>query len=159
MTSPVQVVWFKRDLRVHDHAPLLEASRRGPVVCLYVYEPSLYRSAESSAAQLGFVNDSLDGLRGNLRRMGGELTLRVGELPGVLDALLAEQPFEHLWAFEETGTFETYERDERVRAWAKARGVPFTRAAQGRGDSPLGVARRLGGGVARADAAAARAPA
>ena len=138
MTSPVQVVWFKRDLRVHDHAPLLEASRRGPVVCLYVYEPSLlHSSAESSAAQLGFHQRSLNGLRDSLRRVGGELTLRVGELPGVLDALLAEQPFEHLWAFEETGTFETYERDERVRAWAKARGVPFTELPKD------GVIRRL----------------
>ena len=137
MTSPVQVVWFKRDLRVHDHAPLLEATRRGPVVCLYIYEPSLLCSAESSAAQLGFVNASLNGLRDSLRRVGGELTLRVGELPGVLDALLAEQPFEHLWAFEETGTFETYKRDERVRAWAKARGVAFTELPKD------GVIRRL----------------
>ena len=27
--SGVQLVWFKRDLRVRDHAPLAEAVRRG----------------------------------------------------------------------------------------------------------------------------------
>ena len=41
MTS---VVWFKRDLRLHDHAPLAEAARRGPVLALHVQEPSLWAS-------------------------------------------------------------------------------------------------------------------
>ncbi|PPD32707.1 MAG: hypothetical protein CTY19_10420 [Methylomonas sp.] len=37
------LVWFKRDLRVHDHAQLLHASRNGPVLCLFIIEPSLWR--------------------------------------------------------------------------------------------------------------------
>ena len=41
MTVTTHVVWFKRDLRVEDHAPLLEASRRGRVVPLYMIEPEL----------------------------------------------------------------------------------------------------------------------
>lgn len=32
----VQVVWFKRDLRVHDHRPLSEAAARGPVLAVYI---------------------------------------------------------------------------------------------------------------------------
>ena len=44
------VVWFKRDLRVHDHAALHQAAARGPVLCLYVLEPSLW--AEPDAATL-----------------------------------------------------------------------------------------------------------
>ena len=36
------LVWFKRDLRVTDHAPLLSASD-GPCICLYIYEPSRLR--------------------------------------------------------------------------------------------------------------------
>ena len=35
----VQVVWFKKDLRVSDHAPLLRAAERGPVLPLFIYEP------------------------------------------------------------------------------------------------------------------------
>ena len=38
----LQVVWFKRDLRVHDHAALTAAVDTGsPVLPLYVIEPSL----------------------------------------------------------------------------------------------------------------------
>ena len=35
------VVWFKRDLRLHDHAALTQAASHGPMLCLYVIEPSL----------------------------------------------------------------------------------------------------------------------
>ena len=125
LTGPVQVVWFKRDLRVRDHAPLYRAAQRGPVVCLYVYEPSLMGAA-FSAAHLAFINASLAALERELRGLGGALTLRRGELPEVLEALFAQQPFAHLWAHEETGTYSSYQRDRRVRAWAKARGLPFS---------------------------------
>lgn len=32
----MQVVWFKRDLRITDHAPLRAAALAGPVLALYV---------------------------------------------------------------------------------------------------------------------------
>jgi len=45
-----RVVWFKRDLRLHDHTPLAEAAREGPVLCLYVVEPGLWAQPDASAA-------------------------------------------------------------------------------------------------------------
>ena len=62
MSESVQLVWFKRDLRIGDHRPLLEAARRGPVVCLYVYEPELHGSEEFTAAHVVFLNESLRSL-------------------------------------------------------------------------------------------------
>ncbi len=57
--ADVQLVWFKRDLRVRDHLPLAQAARRGPVIGLYLYEPRLLDAPESDAAQLHFINESL----------------------------------------------------------------------------------------------------
>ena len=37
-SGPPQVVWFKRDLRVGDHAALAHASAAGPVLCVYAVE-------------------------------------------------------------------------------------------------------------------------
>ena len=45
----LNVVWFKRDLRVSDHFPLLEAARKGNVVPIFVFEPSLWGSQEYDA--------------------------------------------------------------------------------------------------------------
>jgi len=36
------LVWFKRDLRWHDHAALAQASQSGPIRCIYVIEPELW---------------------------------------------------------------------------------------------------------------------
>ena len=43
-----QVVWFKRDLRLHDHAVLSTAAARGPVLALYVIEPELWNQPSAS---------------------------------------------------------------------------------------------------------------
>lgn len=133
----IQLVWFKRDLRVHDHAPLTRAAREGPVVALYVYEPSVLHAEDFDAQHLAFINDSLRELARRLAARGIPLLIRQGELPALLDALHVELRFGTLWAHEETGNGITYARDRRVRAWGKARGVRI-RELQG-----SGVIRRL----------------
>ncbi len=130
MTHPrTQVVWFKRDLRVSDHAPLWEASRRGPVLCLYGYEPELYNE-EVDASHIEFINQSLLDLDVRLSELGNKMTYRVGEVTQVLEALRAQLGSFTLWSHEETGNALTYRRDKRVKAWAKARGVRWVEVPQ-----------------------------
>ena len=137
MSDPVQLVWFKRDLRVDDHRPLAEAARRGPVLCLYVYEPELHGSEEFTAAHLVFLQESLTSLDRSLREMGGALVLRRGRVVDVLHALKRETSFVALWSHEETGSDRTYRRDREVAAWCREQGVPWHEFRQD------GVVRRL----------------
>lgn len=133
----MEVVWFKRDLRVHDHRPLVEAAARGDVLCLYVYEPELFATRELGALHLGFINDSLEELRERLRTMGSDLTLRVGRMPDVLEELRREHPIRGLHSHRETGNSVTYDRDLRVAEWARHRGIPWHEWNQ------FGVIRKL----------------
>ena len=133
----VQVVWFKRDLRVVDHHPLASASRRGPVVCLYAYEPEVIEADDFDPAHLVFINQSLRELDRNLGRLGGGLTLRVGRMPDILDAIDREHGIAALWSHQETGNAVTYARDRRVGRWARRRGIPWHEVGQD------GVTRRL----------------
>ena len=121
--SGVQLVWFKRDLRVRDHAPLAEAARRGPVLALYVYEPEVLQAEDAHAAHLVFVNQCLEGLARELEARGGRLVTRRGRLPEVFDALHADVPFEAIWSHVETGNGITYARDRRVKRWCRRAGV------------------------------------
>lgn len=120
-----RIVWFKRDLRLHDHAPLAEAARAGPVLCLYVIEPALWSQPDASARQWGFVRESLRDLRRALAERGARLQVVVGDVVAVLDRLHALQPFEALHAHEETGNGWTYERDRAVARWCRAHGVAW----------------------------------
>lgn len=133
----MQVVWFKRDLRIVDHRPLAEASRKGPVLCLYVYEPELFASAGFGALQLQFINESLQELRERLRALGADLAIRVGSMPDVLEALRRQHGVTALHSHRETGNRVSYERDLRVAAWARHHGIPWRELNQ------FGVIRRL----------------
>jgi deoxyribodipyrimidine photo-lyase len=148
--TPVHVVWFKRDLRIRDHAPLTEAARAGRVLALYVYEPSLLRAPDMDGSHLRQVNAALEELAVALASRGGALVTRVGEMPQVLDALAQEVPIAALWSHEETTQDLAYRRDQRVRRWVRARGIPWHECEQ------TGVVRRLASRDGWATAWAAR---
>lgn len=133
----MQLVWFKRDLRLHDHAPLSAAARRGPVLPLYIVEPSLIHAPDFAPRHWTFISGCLHELRAALARLGQPLVVRVGEAVEVLDRLASEWPIEAIWAHEETGNLLSYARDRAVRRWARARGIPFHEMPQN------GVVRRL----------------
>ncbi|MDG2383324.1 MAG: deoxyribodipyrimidine photo-lyase/cryptochrome family protein [Pirellulaceae bacterium] len=133
----MNVVWFKRDLRLDDHAPLAKAAKLGRCLCLYVYEPELINSPEFDASHLNFINQSLTEIDQQLKQIGGALTLRVGRMPDVLDQLHRKLGISGLWSHEETGNKITYDRDRRVARWAETHSIPWRQLRQN------GVVRRL----------------
>lgn len=134
---PVQIVWFKRDLRVTDHAPLAAAAGRGPVLPLYIVEPGYWAGDDTSARQFAFLAESLVDLRAMLARLGQPLVVRQGEAVAVLEALRQALPVGGLWSHEETGNAWTFARDRAVAAWARAHGIAWAERRQS------GVIRRL----------------
>jgi len=134
-SAGAEVVWFKRDLRVRDHRPLLKASRSGhPIVCLYVDEPELLRSDEWDERHSAFIEDSLRALDDALKRVGSRLTRRSGCIPGVFDGLLDELKMiggiRALWSHEETGNAITFARDRRVSTWCRGRRIEWRQIPQ-----------------------------
>jgi deoxyribodipyrimidine photo-lyase len=127
MTS---LVWFKRDLRVEDHAPLHAAASRGPVIALYVVEPSLWARPDYSGRQYAFLLDCLSELAQSLEGLGIPLTIRTGEAVEVMAQLHDTHPFTHIDAHEETGVTATWERDRAVAGWARSRGIAFNEHRQ-----------------------------
>jgi deoxyribodipyrimidine photo-lyase len=126
----LQVVWFKRDLRVSDHAALAQAAMRGPVLPLYIAEPDLWRQPDASARQCAFIAESLAELREDLVRRGAPLTVRLGDAVEVLSALHQQHGIAALWSHQETGNGWTFARDKRVAAWCRAQGIPWNEPRQ-----------------------------
>jgi deoxyribodipyrimidine photo-lyase len=145
-SPPHHVVWFKRDLRVHDHAPLTEAAAGGPVLPLYIVEPGFWALPDSSGRQWRFVAESLAELDAELRARGSALVVRTGDAVAVLGELLDRVAVAAVWSHQETGNAWTYARDRRVGELLRERGVPWHERRQ------HGVVR----GLARRDGWAAR---
>lgn len=137
MKRPLNIVWFKRDLRVADHRPLAWAAQAGPVLPLYIAEPELWAQPDASARQWAFAAESLAELQASLADLGQPLCVMVGEAVAILRHLHDRHGIAALWSHEETGNGWTYARDLAVKAWASAAGVPWHEARQ------FGVIRRI----------------
>jgi deoxyribodipyrimidine photo-lyase len=131
------LVWFKRDLRLRDHAPLAEAMLFESVLGLVVIEPQWLQSPECDPRHVDFWLDCVVELQQSLAARGMPLVVRTGEMLQVLQALRREFAFSHLFSHEETGPGWSYERDRAVAQWCRSQGVNWTEFAQ------TGVVRRL----------------
>ncbi len=132
---PIQILWFKRDLRVADHRPLVRAAERafdggGELVPLYIVEPELWRQPDAAGRHWSFIVECLRDLARDLEARGGRLILRIGEATDVFQDLHARFHVAAIWAHEETANSWTYQRDRSVRRWAKDQGVPMVEIPQ-----------------------------
>jgi deoxyribodipyrimidine photo-lyase len=121
----LQIVWFKRDLRLSDHAPLAQAATRGPVLPLFVIEPDVFQADDFAQQHWGFIRESLTALRAELQAFRIPLIIRHGEMTAVLAALKNELGDFALLSHEETGNDVTFQRDRRVKAWCHNQSVPW----------------------------------
>lgn len=133
----VQLVWFKRDLRVADHAPLAAAAAAGPVLPVYVIEPGYWQQPDTAARHWAFIRESLVELDQRLVELGLALQILEGELPAVFARLHAEHGIAAIHTHEETGNAWTYARDRAVATWCRQTGVALHETPQ------FGVVRGL----------------
>lgn len=135
--TPVHIIWFKRDLSIHDNAALSLAARSGPVVPLYIMEPDLWAQPDVSYRQYDFLYHSLRDLNADLSRLGAPLVVRVGDAVTVLEAMRQSHPIAGIYSHQETWNMWTYARDIRVLDWCKHHNITWHEPVRN------GVVRRL----------------
>lgn len=125
MKRSYNVVWFKKDLRINDHAPFFEGCLVGPVLPIYIIEPDFYALSDSSSRHWHFIYDSLLELHKDLQNLGGNLIIRIGEVLQVLEDLFSCLGHFTLYSHEESGNSWTYERDKNIKVWCNSRGIKW----------------------------------
>ncbi|RWZ54675.1 DASH family cryptochrome [Halobacillus fulvus] len=119
MTS-CSIVWFRKDLRVHDHQPLVRAAKSaGPVVAVYIFDPKEYEQTEygfpkTDKHRAQFIRESVEDLRANLEALGVTLLVRHGDPAAVFHHLSQKLSIEEVYVHEEIGS-EEREVEGRVR--------------------------------------------
>ena len=144
MMPRTAIVWFRRDLRVHDH-PALTAAARGAerVVPAFVLDDRLLGGRFPSDARAWFLLESLRELREALRERGSDLIVRRGPPERELPALAGETGAEAVHFASDVSPFATA-RDRRVEAALRDAGVELVRHP-GNFVADVGVPRTSGG--------------
>ncbi|MBW4526900.1 MAG: DNA photolyase family protein [Phormidium tanganyikae FI6-MK23] len=93
------IVWFRRDLRISDHAPLHRAVSRGAVIPVFIFDRALLHHPETGSARVAFMLDCLRSLDEALRDRGGRLILRFGDPVEILPKLIRETESDGIYAY------------------------------------------------------------
>ena len=120
----VNVLWFKRDIRISDHLPLKRAIEQGlPLILLYVFEPELMEAADSDVRHWRFVYESLNQLKQCLPQQ--EVTVVHCSADLVFETLSTHYDIQGVFSYQETGNWISYNRDIRIAAFLKSKQIPW----------------------------------
>jgi deoxyribodipyrimidine photo-lyase len=128
--QPINIVWFKRDLRLLDHQPLQRAAESGvPLLLLYFFEPALMEHADSDERHHRFVQQSIADLNQRLQPYHHTLyAVHSGVIPA-LQQLLTHYHINAIFSHQETGNGLSYKRDIAVSEFCRANGIVWNEYA------------------------------
>ncbi len=116
----INVVWFKRDLRLQDNEAIHNALSRGlPVLLLYVFEQSLIEDPHYSARHWNFIKESLRDLNNQLVSHTTKVLIVTSEVAQTFSTLQQFWKIDTVFSHQETGIKITYERDKQFARFCK----------------------------------------
>ncbi|MCP9236489.1 DASH family cryptochrome [Lewinella sp. JB7] len=136
MGKRAAIVWFRRDLRLHDNEALTDAMKHGDeVLPVYIFDPREWRGTLplTGLPKIGphrarFILESVADLRDNLRRRGGDLIIRTGHPEDILPEL--SKQCQGSWVFcnrERTSEELRVQNAVEQNLWAIGREVYYSR--------------------------------
>lgn len=124
MKSSINIVWFKRDLRLKDHLPLKTAIEENkPLLLIYIFEPSLIAAPYSDERHWRFVIESINDINNTLKKFNQRIYTLFGEVIPVFKKLLEVYQIDKIYSHQETGTWLTFQRDTNLKKFLKQMGI------------------------------------
>ena len=117
----INIVWFKRDLRLSDHQPLKWAEDSPhPVLLLYIFEPKLLEDPHFSERHWRFVTESLAQMN---RQLKGRVVVAHADAVDVFERLHSQFDIQQVFSHQEIGLDNTFRRDKQLITWFLARNI------------------------------------
>lgn len=120
------IVWFKNDLRLHDHAALFSAWKESSeIIPVYCFDPRQFGKVDLGIQKTGpfrakFLIEAVDNLRQNLIKAGANLIVRIGKPEELLPELAVEFQAEAIFFSEEvTQEEKSVEKNLENAVWKK----------------------------------------
>lgn len=116
----MNIVWFKRDLRLSDNEALFRAFETGEkTLLLYIFEPSLLNDYHYSQRHFDFIKQSLEELQNQLKNYQTQILIIESEVIDALKKINQLEPISNIFSHQETGIKITFDRDKAVASFCK----------------------------------------
>jgi deoxyribodipyrimidine photo-lyase len=118
------LIWYRNDLRLHDHEPLSHALKHGAtVIPVYCFDPRQFAKtpfgfAKTGAFRAQFLRESVADLRSQLQAIGSDLIIRQGKPEEILPALVDAFDIDAVHYHQEV-TFEETNVEAQLQAMLK----------------------------------------
>jgi deoxyribodipyrimidine photo-lyase len=126
MRLPVNIFWFRRDLRLHDNTGLYHVLKQGrPVVPIFIFDRNILDELEAREdRRVEFIYSSLLDVKRLLAVIGSTLDVRYGFPCEIWRQLIQDYTIENVYTNHD---YEPYarKRDEEVTIVLKANGILF----------------------------------
>ena len=117
------IVWFRDDLRLHDHPALAAAAATGkPLYCIYVLDEESPGPRALGGASRWWLHHSLEALAASLQAIGGRLDILRGPAAAIVPQLTAASAASSIFWTRRYGAAEI-EIDRAIKAALTAQGA------------------------------------
>lgn len=126
MLPEVNIIWFRRDLRLNDHASLFHALKSGkPVVPLFIFDQLILDQLENKHdRRVAFIHAALHDMQATLQSLGSSLEVYYGTPEMVFQKLIKKYTIGSVFANHD---YEPYalERDQLIASELASFGIEF----------------------------------
>ena len=126
MKEPINIFWFKRDLRLLDNGPLNNAvSQKEKLLLIYCFEPSLKKNRHYSTKHWNFIKESINDLNIFLKNIDTHIHTYNKEITDVLKEVQEKFIVKKIFSHNETGLNVTFERDILLKEFCQTNSIQW----------------------------------
>jgi deoxyribodipyrimidine photo-lyase len=109
----IQIIWLKRDLRLHDNEAVFNAlATNKRVLFLYAFENTLINDPHYNDRHWNFIKQSLEDINEDLKKYNTKVFVINAEINSAFNQLQNYFRIENVYSHQETGLLITYNRDK-----------------------------------------------
>ena len=126
----MQIVWFKRDLRIFDNEAFKKACDIGPIIPLYIFEEDLWKNSPMSMKHYTFLKQSLNDLNNDLEKLGQTLIIEKNNSIEVFKKYKEKYNIKTVWSHQETWNYWVKQRNDKLSKWFRSNNIKWIEVVQ-----------------------------
>ena len=126
MTTPINIFWFRRDLRLEDNVGLFNALQSDiPVLPIFIFDKDILEQLPEDDARVSFIFESLQNMRNTLQeKYGSSLAMYYGTPESVFETLLKTHTINTVFTNHDYEPYAT-DRDTNIKDLLSKQNVAF----------------------------------